>query len=330
MEPPAERSAAASPASSPPAGRAAPLERAAPPPPKRRRTTGSGSGKRKVKKPKGAKKGKHSLTARTVHTGHLPPTTTEQPEPKRRRTAAAAASAAIGDAAAADRQELPDGDDNGGVYKKARPIIGPKARRFAIAVAFVEIFGAPPKCEWNSLRDAEDDTGNNGWVKGTILLIKEYMQDKDPHAYRVIRAVLERVEHCAEQGEEYDGLTMGEAVKRTGKPKITPGTWEMELVANCTEEGLSLSHTTAAVNEYLVYEMGLPLVGRSAVYTAFKSMQPVESLVGTRSQEGGPEWANANWRWTTQKMIRLGVPVPADHQPWDSEQDTPDCFLGVL
>jgi hypothetical protein len=161
-------------------------------------------------------------------------------------------------AAAAAATESASGDD-GPAYKRPRPVISPKAQRFAIAVAFVDIYGAPPECEWNSLRDGTDvvtkktvDKGNNGWVKGTILQIKEHMQSQDPHAFRVIRGVLERVTHCAEQGEEYDGLTMGEAVKRTGKKKIAPGTWEMELVANCIEDGMSLTLTTDFVNEYLV------------------------------------------------------------------------------
>lgn len=148
------------------------------------------------------------------------------------------------------------------------------------------------------------------------MLIKEYMQSKDPHAFRVIHAVLERVECCAERGEEYDGLTQGLVKQRIGKRKVLPGTWEMELIANCTEDGLSLSHTTDAVNGYRVEEMGLPLVGRSAVYTAYKSTQPVETLVGVRSQEGGPEWANAGWRWAAQKMIRFGIPIPEGHDPW--------------
>ena len=86
-------------------------------------------------------------------------------------------------------------------------------------MAFVEIFGAPPRCEWNSLRDADDDTGNNCWVKGAIILIKEYMQSKDPNAFRVIHAVLERVERCAERGEEYDGLMQGLVKERIGKRK---------------------------------------------------------------------------------------------------------------
>ena len=76
---------------------------------------------------------------------------------------------------------------------------------------------------------------------------------------------------------------MGMAVKRIGKCSILPGTWEMELVANCIEDGMSLTLTTDFVNEYLVEEMGQPMVTRNAVYTAYKSLLPVETIVGTRN-----------------------------------------------
>ena len=68
--------------------------------------------------------------------------------------------ASITAAAEAQRQDLTAGADDGKVYRKARPVISFTARWFAIAPVFVEIFGAPPRCEWNSLRDVDDDTGS--------------------------------------------------------------------------------------------------------------------------------------------------------------------------
>jgi hypothetical protein len=216
--------------------REATRERDEPPAPKKPRTEGSRTGQRKGKKKK-SRGGKRSPSGggqwnphhgRKKYAAHPAPATTEQPEPKRRRTAATAADAAIAAGCAQEVQDVP-GDD-GKAYKKARPLISFTAVRFAIAYTFVEIFGAPSKCEWNSLRDADDDQGNKGWIKGTILLIKEKLEMED-NAFRTIRRTLERVEYCAEHGEEYDGLTMGMSVQRTGKCKIKMGSWEMELVA---------------------------------------------------------------------------------------------------
>lgn len=127
--------------------------------PKKARTSGSGTGK--AKKKKGSKKRKkNTLENYRPHKSHAAPTNTEQPAPKRRRTTAAAAAASIAAAAEAERQDLTAGADDGKVYRKARPVISFTARRFAIAAVFVEIFGAPPRCEWNSLRDVDDDTGS--------------------------------------------------------------------------------------------------------------------------------------------------------------------------
>ena len=157
MDPAPERSAAASPETSPSERDARRFERGtAVHAAKKARTSGAGTGQAKKKKGRRPRK-KGALRVRTAHAA---PTNTEQPAPKRRRTTAAAAAASIAAAAEAERQDLTAGADDGKVYRKARPVISFTARRFAIAAAFVEIFGAPPRCEWSSLRDANDDTGS--------------------------------------------------------------------------------------------------------------------------------------------------------------------------
>jgi len=157
--------AAASPVTSPPAPSARDARRlehgTAVHTPKKARTSGSGTGqaKKNEKKPRGFQKRKdQGWCVRPKQ--HAAPTNTEQPPPKRRRTTGDAATASIAAAGEAERQDLTAGADDGKAYRKARPVISFTARRFAIAVAFVEIFGAPPRCEWNSLRDADDDTGS--------------------------------------------------------------------------------------------------------------------------------------------------------------------------
>jgi hypothetical protein len=48
-------------------------------------------------------------------------------------------------------------------------------------------------------------------LKGTIALIAEKMELKDPaHFDRAIRPVLERVNECAVEGEEYDDGWVGD------------------------------------------------------------------------------------------------------------------------
>jgi hypothetical protein len=136
-----------------------------PPPAKRPRTSGSGTGSRKEKKSKGRGGRRASIGGNSWNPHHgkraaqpagerqqgAPTPAVEQGDEKRRRTAATTADAGIAAAAAAATESA--GGDDGSAYKRPRPVISPKARRFAIAVAFVDIFGAPPACEWNSLRD---------------------------------------------------------------------------------------------------------------------------------------------------------------------------------
>ena len=192
--------------------------------------------------------------------------------------------------------------------------------RFAIAHAFVEIFDAPPPEEWNSVRCSGDGAeSNNGWIKGTIVLIAEYLKidDSQRHAHRDIRAVLERVDKCARLGQQYDGRLCDEPVKvRLERRLIQPGSFDEQIVADCTEAGMSLTKTMHMVNAHR-FEDETEHVGRSAVYTAYKALQPEESIVRKRKQCGGPEWAAHRHAWVAQKMVRFGIPVPEQDRPPD-------------
>ena len=63
------------------------------------------------------------------------------------------------------------------------------------------------------------------WVKGTIVLTKEYTQSKGPHAFRVIHAVLERVECCAERGTEGQFSKQGQNPKAHGSAVLPTPVW---------------------------------------------------------------------------------------------------------
>jgi hypothetical protein len=135
---------------------------ATPPPAKKPKTSGSGMGKRKVKvKQQRGRRGSIGGNSWDPHHGNrtaqpagerqqgASTPAVEQGDEKRRRTAATTADAGIA-AAAAAATESASGDD-GPAYKRPRPVISPKARRFAIAVCFADIYGAPPECEWDWL-----------------------------------------------------------------------------------------------------------------------------------------------------------------------------------
>ena len=134
-------------------------------PPKKPRTSGSGTGARKVKKPKGRGQSKlkggndwapsHSVARGRAKAGkRMQGSAPEQPEPKRRRTSAFADEAISAQAARElSGDSLLEETAAKETYKKPNPVISLEARRFAVSFSFFDLFGAPLECEWNSRRD---------------------------------------------------------------------------------------------------------------------------------------------------------------------------------
>ena len=203
--------------------------------------------------------------------------------------------------------------------------VGERAKKMTIAYHFVNTFDAPDESEWASERGC-DGSGNNGWLKGTIALIAEKMEFKDRnHFDRAIRPVLERVNECAMEGEEYDGGRVGDKVQRKGGWMIPEGSVTEQLIANLHEQGMGVSRITRQVNFHL-REEGKIHVGRSCVYQVTCRLKPVKTIIQPRKQVGGPEWEKAGWHWAAQRAVRLGLEIPAGSEPWDTSEPLPPEF----
>jgi len=146
-------------------------------------------------------------------------------------------------------------------------VISDDMRRTSIATTFVEIFDAPPECEWAG-RD------------GTVSAIMRHLKMK-PGSRDVVLRVLRDVIECHKAGVRYDpARKFGSG----GHNKlIKMGSVEEQLVADLMESGLSLTQTMYLVNLHR-RGRGLGEVGRSAVHSASLRLCPVRTAMPKRKQ----------------------------------------------
>ena len=218
--------------------------------------------------------------------------------------------------------------------------VGQKARRMSIAHVYANIFDFEEECLWESRRlsggeqnytatdgTANNETANNGWDKGTLARIAEYLNITHSNKIRDVRVVLKRVHQCAAAGMEYDGEEVDAPIVHEAARKIASGSFEEQLVADWMEGGCGLDQTTYFINEHLTQCQKEP-VGRSAVYNCWRRLSPHETVIQPRQQCGGEAWRLAGHNWVTQKLIRLAIPIPDGCHPdgWDPHGPLPDMF----
>ena len=151
------------------------------------------------------------------------------------------------------RRRFSDCDDGFGA------VINDEMRRGAIALTFVEVFDAPPECEWE---------GRDGIISD--LLRYHEMPDGSRD---VVRRVLVDVVECHKARIQYNpARNLGSG----GHNKIiTLGSIEEQMVADHMESGLGLTQTTVLINLHR-RESELEEVGRSAVYSSHLRLQKIQ------------------------------------------------------
>ena len=122
-----------------------------------------------------------------------------------------------------------------------------------------------------------------------------------------MEGVLEECSACIKSHTEYTGERRGGSGNH--KPLIETGSFYMQMVADCMEEGLGLRTTMERVNKHRV-AAGLLHVGKSAVASAYHRACPVLAMVSrvkSGSNDPTDDWSRARFRWVAQLLIRLGV-----------------------
>ena len=161
-----------------------------------------------------------------------------KPSPTPVRAAAAAASIAI-------EKQASDDDKMGGEFCP----FGQEAQRVHIAMVWQFHFDGLPKEFWQ---------GHDGIVSKICADVK-FLTKKS--AERVL-GVLTECAKCIKSKVEYTGERRGGSGNH--KPLIQTGSFYMQMVADCMEEGLGLHTTMNRVNKHRV-AAGLLHVGQSAI-----------------------------------------------------------------
>jgi hypothetical protein len=176
--------------------------------------------------------------------------------------------------------------------------------RIAIAVYYVNVMGRPSKDEWQ---------GEGGVMSSLVNALKL-------NSRKTVMKVLEEVEQCFDLGREFVG---GRKPGSGGQNKcIQENTPESRLIAACTEDGPGVKEGYYMVNEYRS-QRGLPLVGQSAIYSAFHRLHPVITKIKALKQGNNDEdsvWAQCRYGWALQLRLRMAPDVTClvlgpEHQP---------------
>jgi hypothetical protein len=205
-----------------------------------------------------------------------------KPSPTPVRAAATAASIAI-------EKQASDDDKMDGEFCP----FDEAAQRVHIAMVWQFHFDGLPQKFWQ---------GRDGVVSKICAHVK-FLTTKS--AERVF-GVLTECAKCILNKVEYTGGRRGGS--GNNKPIIETGSFYMQMVADCMEEGLGLHTTMNRVNKHRV-DAGLLHVGQSAIASAYHRACPVCQMV-TRVKSGShdpkDDWSRARFRWVTQLLIRLG------------------------
>jgi len=131
-------------------------------------------------------------------------------------------------------------------------VLNEEHRRAAIAVAFVDVFDAPPEGEW-------------GGIDGTISSIMRHL-NINRNSRGVVCRVLDDIMKCYKDRVQYDPSRKPGTGGGHSK-LIIQGSTEEKMVIDHFQGGIGLDTSVTLVNEYRE-QCGLAVVGRSAVYTA--------------------------------------------------------------
>jgi hypothetical protein len=93
------------------------------------------------------------------------------------------------------------------------------------------------------------------------------------------------------------------------QPIVSVDSSEAQIIADCVEDGMSISLTLLLVNKHCRETEQIPLT-RSVVNDTIKQLSPKSSTIKKSKQgsrDAASKWARARFRWTKQLMIRLGL-----------------------
>ncbi|KAF0702465.1 hypothetical protein AaE_015910 [Aphanomyces astaci] len=163
--------------------------------------------------------------------------------------------------------------------------------------------GAPPSKTWH---------GSRGAISSIVRHFRLRLGRR-----RNVYAVLVNAVDCLRRGIVYAG--------HGGQNKaIQDGSVGNEIIADCMKRGHGLSESTFAVNHHRA-TAELCTVGRSAVYSAYRRLNPVVSTIAPIKQGDsnvGSAWAIARKGWTRQLAVRRGIwEWDSNHGPYPPEFD---------
>ena len=163
------------------------------------------------------------------------------------------------------------------------------AKRMAIAYLFVN--------EFNATEDEKQ------WPE-IARVIKEKLSI--PSGTKIKYVFLEVIQ-CKKAKKEYVGghRTLG----TFGKPPIiTTNSIEAQIIADCLEEGLSMSLTLQILNKH-AEENGIPSFTIGPIKTICKKLRARRAIIKKQKQgsrDKNSKWARARFRWIIQLLIRFG------------------------
>jgi hypothetical protein len=187
-----------------------------------------------------------------------------------------------------------------------------KARRLAIAYLFVNKYNSPEQRDWDEIP----------------FKIKV---DLDIPQGTSINNILNDILYCKRTGTTYQGESYTDHAEiRLDRRLIKLQSTEAQLIADCTEDGLSLRVTSFIVNASQK-QACLPDITTSTIYNCIKTMKPIVERVKKSKQGDAADvtsaQAMARFRWVKQLMIMyqlLDSQVdPHSNPPTD---DVPDYF----
>jgi hypothetical protein len=169
------------------------------------------------------------------------------------------------------------------------------ARRYAIAFHYKVLLGLPPRDQW---------AGHDG----TVSKICKIMGLSGSGGTVVnIRGILEDILRCQEQGIAY--VPVRNCPRMGPQPIVSVDSSEAQIIADCVEDGMSISLTLLLVNKHRTETEKIPLT-RSVVNHTIKRLSPKSSTIKKSKQgsrDAASKWARARFRWTKQLMVRLGL-----------------------
>ena len=188
----------------------------------------------------------------------------------------------------------------------SNPIIERSARRHIrramIALVFVDNLCCPSPDQWHGRR-----TGTIAQVR--TVFKRRFPAEKVPHQ-KTFQSAFEDFHEKIETGECIP-LALSDKRRRNGglNKLVKRDTGEEQLIADCMETGLSLTQTTAIVNEWRREKDATSIdFGRSSVYSAVLRLQPRVTQIEPRAQgntDPTSDWSRARRNWVNQLLLRL-------------------------